>query len=346
MAYQAFIDREAIVKEVKELMAKKELISQVQLSEKFNCSRASFYNIMKFYNIDVASYNKEIKEDKRKESIENIENIISGGQKSRSTKYNFKIDSQFINSHKDNTEDINISKFIENNNTNEIIEFTSNSDSFVVAGLISDRHTSIDENTRQYIYKGPVKSEFVHNYSILYDIANEFVKEKVVEKGYDKLKVYVTGLTQCVGAVVRACVDNNVSLILMHYDNSTNRYNEQLVLGTDDGTTNSLLDLFASVKRNYIINLVDHDADYFRSLDKLYMVKISDTTNRLSEDNSIVYIIDNIQKMFEIYSKEVQKAIEDTRSLRVAADSLVFGTNNSEFKFETGFGCFYNQKKN
>lgn len=47
--------------------------------------------------------------------------------------------------------------------------------------------------------------------------------------GYDKLDLYVTGLTSVVLAVVKYCYEHNVKLSCYHFDRDSNDYFEQVV---------------------------------------------------------------------------------------------------------------------
>lgn len=48
-------------------------------------------------------------------------------------------------------------------------------------------------------------------------------------KGYDKLDLYVTGLTSVVLAVVKYCYDNNIKLSCYHFDRDSGGYFEQVI---------------------------------------------------------------------------------------------------------------------
>lgn len=56
---------------------------------------------------------------------------------------------------------------------------------------------------------------------------NASLDEKLV--GYDKLALYVTGLTSVVLAVVKYCYDNNIELSCYHFDRDSNDYFEQVI---------------------------------------------------------------------------------------------------------------------
>ena len=51
--------------------------------------------------------------------------------------------------------------------------------------------------------------------------------EKLV--GYDKLALYVTGLTSVVLAVVKYCYANDIELSCYHFDRDSNDYFEQVI---------------------------------------------------------------------------------------------------------------------
>lgn len=48
-------------------------------------------------------------------------------------------------------------------------------------------------------------------------------------QGYDKLDLYVTGLTSVVLAVVKYCYDNDIELSCYHFDRDNNDYFEQVI---------------------------------------------------------------------------------------------------------------------
>ena len=48
-------------------------------------------------------------------------------------------------------------------------------------------------------------------------------------KGYDKLDLYVTGLTSVVLVVVKYCYDNDIKLSCYHFDRDSGGYFEQVI---------------------------------------------------------------------------------------------------------------------
>lgn len=48
-------------------------------------------------------------------------------------------------------------------------------------------------------------------------------------QGYDKLDLYVTGLTSVVLAVVKYCYEHNIKLSYYHFDRDSNDYFEQVI---------------------------------------------------------------------------------------------------------------------
>lgn len=56
---------------------------------------------------------------------------------------------------------------------------------------------------------------------------NTSLDKKLV--GYDKLDLYVTGLTSVVLAVVKYCYDNDIKLSCYHFDRDSNDYFEQVI---------------------------------------------------------------------------------------------------------------------
>ena len=56
---------------------------------------------------------------------------------------------------------------------------------------------------------------------------NASLDKKLV--GYDKLALYVTGLTSVVLAVVKYCYGNDIELSCYHFDRDSNDYFEQVI---------------------------------------------------------------------------------------------------------------------
>lgn len=359
------ITKQKVQQEVYKLQGESKIISQVEFSEKYGISRASFYNWMKEWGIDISKYNKNIREEQLEETIEETK------KDPITSKFTFKVNENFLKSN-EKKNDFSISKrenFWDNKpveikeevkreaaeaeevkvpemiGDEEVHDFASENKPFIIAGLISQRHDNIDNGTKIFVYNGPIRSSLVHDYEWLYSQADTFIKEKVIGAGYQKLKLVVTGLTQAVTAVIKAAYDNQISLVLMHYDNSILKYREQVMFGDNEEANTSLINLFASIKRNYQIKLVGKDLKHYQSLDKLYTVKIENLSDKFS--SPVVYITDDMNTMFKIYSDSVQKIMSiKFESYRVGADELIFGTTKSEFKFPNSFGVYYNMPKN
>lgn len=109
----------------------------------------------------------------------------------------------------------------------------------VTVGLISGRHAiPVD----QYIWSGPIDPTDVGDIKAINDYAFGWVEQHcnvgkangygINQAGYedieifkgDQLIVYVTGLTVCTAAVIRACALWGVPLTLMHWDTIAQEY--------------------------------------------------------------------------------------------------------------------------
>jgi hypothetical protein len=151
----------------------------------------------------------------------------------------------------------------------------------------------------------------------------------------------VDGYSQVSVSAVTAAIDSNITLVLMHYNNITGKYNDQFICGSSTDNYQSLLDLYASTKRYASIKLIGHNKEYFTDKSKLYVVKV----DNLDSKDCTVYITDNIEKMFKKYSEEVQRLIPiKFESYRVMADELTYGVTNAEFKFNN-LGTYFNRPK-
>ena len=69
--------------------------------------------------------------------------------------------------------------------------------------------------------------EDVTNLNGIEKAVNASLDEKLV--GYDKLALYVTGLTSVVLAVVKYCYANDIELSCYHFDRDSNDYFEQVI---------------------------------------------------------------------------------------------------------------------
>lgn len=347
------IDKEKLALEVMDEMEKNVKVDYRKYLQSYGCSRATFYNTMKQFDIDIAEYNKSIiletdSENKVSEDSEKSFEILPRDEffpgDNIKPKLNFDISGKKY--------DIIVKGDIENDKEENNIEIKSDEmyhqynnvmDKFVIAGLISDRHYNIDSSVNLYVYRGPIRQDLIHDYDKLYEIADKFINENVIKLGYNKLKIIVTGLTQCVGAVISAAIKNNICLVLMHYNNISRKYGEQTICGDNkSNNTTSLLDLYGSTRRYAEIYLYGYDQIYYNNLKKLYIVKVEDLNNK----KTIIYIFSNTDKMFDKYSKEVQKVMnEKIQSYRIMADEIQFGTTNLEFNFTNNFGTYYNKPK-
>lgn len=97
-------------------------------------------------------------------------------------------------------------------------------------GLCQGRHKIKDVDT--YIF-GDGEIQFPINPSDL--------RKKVVErfnelgiKPSDDLVIYVTGLTPALTAVIRVAFKNCMTLTLMHYDNASGNYIEDVIFSPND----------------------------------------------------------------------------------------------------------------
>lgn len=92
----------------------------------------------------------------------------------------------------------------------------------MVVGLIRGRH-NLPPHVTQYIWQKDI--------SDVTDIEGmeQYAEEWVVKARAAWLTVYVTGLTQALVAVIKACYKNHVPLMLMHYNRKTKDYFKQRV---------------------------------------------------------------------------------------------------------------------
>lgn len=88
----------------------------------------------------------------------------------------------------------------------------------LVVGLVEGRH---ELPVDAYIY-GEIQD--VLDFDFLQKRANEFISQ--LSEG-DSLVVYVTGLTAATAAVITACMNRKVHLVLKHYDRETGSYKNQ-----------------------------------------------------------------------------------------------------------------------
>lgn len=342
----ATIDRPAIILRVKNLMDAHEKVSQPELSKEFGCSRGTFYNILKEEGIDVATYNrllgKENNKNEKKFEIlrrEDIETSVKSNGR-----YSFKVNPDFMPKMKSEKEVEKTEKSVmEEPDDGYIYNYATKNKKYLIASLVSGRHNLIDSSIERYVYRGPIRSDIMFDFDKLYNIADTFVKEHVLANGYDKLKIVVTGLTQCVGAIVKASIDNKIGLVLMHYNNVTGRYIDQFICGSGGDFGTSLLDLYAAAKQQSTIKLIGHDQEYYQDKNKLFLVKV----DNMDTKETIVYVTDELSVMFKYYSEQVQLVMDDKfNTFRIIADELTYGATNMEFQFSNTLGTYYNKPKN
>ena len=308
------------LEKIENMFDKNEYISAKQLADDYDVSSSTIRNWTKELGFSLSEYNEMVKS-------KNLEST---------SKMFFKIDKREQLWEKEDKKNVIEYSAVEK----DVYDYDPNNE-YLLVSLISNRHGEIDKTTSLSIYQGPIKPYMIHDYNKLLDMARTFVKKEVMAKGYKKLKVMVTGLTQCVGAVVRACDENNVALVLQHYDNISCRYLDQMVLGNDNTTESSLLNIYASAKKTFVFKLLKHDSSYYKSLKTLYLIKVEDMTN----SSAVCYVTDNMSDMFNKYADEIKKISSAKNPIRVLADEITFGTTNSEFKFVNNYGTFYNVPK-
>ena len=216
-------------------------------------------------------------------------------------------------------------------------------DNTISASLISNRHNSTElDQTKLYIYQGPLPNHRIHDYDFLYEEAKKFIQKNVIKTGAKKLKVYTTGLVQANAALIKAAMDFKIALSFMNYDNTTNKYKEQVIIPGNVGDDNSLLWLYANTKRSYKIQLVRHNIEYYNKNTILYIVKVEESANIGRGSN--IYICDNRSDMFKIYQEKIEEYIdEEFMSMKITAEEVLCGSTNAEFKFGHSYGVFQNK---
>ena len=113
----------------------------------------------------------------------------------------------------------------------------------VTVGLCASRHAM---PVQEYIYPESVEDptdfewmdkiaeDFVLHHVGLTTVTRQALDQRWGEDvpcwaGERTLVVYVTGLTACTAAVIKACALNGVGLTLMHYDRESGEYLPQLI---------------------------------------------------------------------------------------------------------------------
>lgn len=119
---------------------------------------------------------------------------------------------------------------------------TNSSSSPVTVGLCASRHAmpvqeyiypeSVDPTDFEWMDK--IAEDFVLHHVGLTTVTRQALDQRWGEDvpcwaGKRTLVVYVTGLTACTSAVIKACALNGVGLTLMHYDRETGEYLPQLI---------------------------------------------------------------------------------------------------------------------
>ena len=369
------VNSKKIAKRVKELVNANQLVSCSEICKEFKCSYQTVYNVALRDGISIPKHNQRIKEallestvieEQPKKTAKaatinnkyansfNIEKRTEFWSKTDKSEVNVievpeKKEVKIIEEKKSATSVHKVEKEVPSETIcgEPVYEFSSEIKPYVFAGLISQRHEMIDNNTKLFIYSGPIRSEHVHDYKRYNELADKFIKENVLSKGFSKLKVAVTGLTPAVAAVIKSSYENNISLSLMHFDNLTGKYQEQIITGSDavEGDL-SLVQVYAAsmAKKNYKIKLVSFPAKDYSEMKSLYTVKIENLSNR--NENPIVYITFDMNTMFNIYRELVQKVMTvKFESFRIGADEIAFGCTNREYSIINSFGSYYNMPK-
>ena len=88
-------------------------------------------------------------------------------------------------------------------------------------GLVRGRH---ELPVKEYIFEEDIKD--VRDMEAMYKVASE--KLKSLDKK-EIVEVYVTGLTVALTTVIRYCYNNNLNLILWHYDREKEDYYAQVL---------------------------------------------------------------------------------------------------------------------
>lgn len=135
----------------------------------------------------------------------------------------------------------------------------------VEVGLCADRHPM---NVRKYIFSN-VDEKLMFNYMQQYQIIKNFVERELCQG--QELKVYTTGLNCLNASLIKYCFENNLGLMLMHYNSKMNKYIPQRIYTSTHNI--SSVDLYTlNAEEVYLVGadkLIDINTDHFYSIKKV-----------------------------------------------------------------------------
>ena len=100
--------------------------------------------------------------------------------------------------------------------------FIMNKQDNLIVGMCVGRHAIPGLVEEDYIFPNTIEDPFD------LQVLDQMVEDKL--DGAKSVMLYVTGLTVCLGAVVKHCSQHNVHLTLMHFNVATGSYVAQEVL--------------------------------------------------------------------------------------------------------------------
>ena len=203
-------------------------------------------------------------------------------------------------------------------------------------GMIDGRH---DLPTNEFIFDS-VPKYLISNYSKLYQISydklDNLFRNHLEARG---LNLYVTGLAQVLGAIIKACNELKINLTLYHYNPTNNTYEPQEIF--ENFSSNNVLQskYFNNLKYDtlYTYNCNTKDFTTFESLTLKYrtayeMIEIlyndDDTTHKsivlFSTYNDAKYYFDAVKRYHQLDNTKVKlilndiNLIKDTESISVS----------------------------
>lgn len=189
--------------------------------------------------------------------------------------------------------------------TSELVVPTSENNKYFPCVLVADRH---DINISTSIFESALSEDLMFDYDQQESIVRDFLYEHEIKKNNKGLMVYVTGKQSALACVIKVCFDDEIDLILKHFNTDTKKYHTQVIRGEKVKKTKSdelFEKLTKSGKKMYLYNCKEEDLEPGTNLYGITLNKFNDKSISITYNTGII-LCTNQADMWKLYSRAVE----------------------------------------
>lgn len=190
--------------------------------------------------------------------------------------------------------------------TSELVVPTSENNKYFPCVLVADRH---DINISTSIFESALSEDLMFDYEQQESIVRDFLYEHEIKKNNKGLMVYVTGKQSALACVIKVCFDDEIDLILKHFNTDTKKYHTQIIRGEKVKKTKSdelFEKLTKSGKKMYLYNCKEEDLEPGTDLYGITLNKFNDKTATITYNAGII-LCTNQTDMWKMYSRAIEQ---------------------------------------